>query len=199
LTVGAWALLLGVACTADGGSSSGSTAADSTLADSTTPTGSDTTAAVDDTASGPPVSVVTIDDWRPEEPAADPWAAERPADAVCELGWGPEAGVFEVDSELCTFGTFVQPTLAPVVAGATMELIMVHDALYSEDAGAVAHVAVALGGEIAWETEVPIPSLQDYLRPTFAAPLDAPAGTPVHFHVHNHGYNNYRVVDLTVR
>lgn len=153
----------------------------------------------DTTGAAKAVPLVDLALWTPVLAADDPWAAERPAAAVCEAGYGLEDGVFEVDTEICTFGTFVQPTLANVSAGDELELILLHDALYSEDESAEAHVAIALGGAAVWETTIPIPNVQDLVRPTFAAPADAPAGTAVHFHVHNHGYNNYRMVGLTAR
>ena len=188
------------ACTSAGGDGGDdpSTSAAATGSATTDVTTAAVTGSAEDTANGPPVSVVTIDGWQLEDPASDPWAAERPVDADCTLGWGAEDGVFEVDTELCSFGTFVQGAQVDFGAGDELELIMIHDALYSADEGAVAHIAVGVGGQIAWETEIEIPALENYLRPIFAAPVDAPAGTPIHLHVHNHGFNNYRVVDLTV-
>ncbi len=194
--------LLWCACTSpDGDGSADPTTADAGATEATTSEATTTaaTGSAEDTASGPAVSVVGIDGWQLEDAAADPWAAERPVDADCTLGWGAEDGVFEVDTQLCTFGTFVQGAQVDIAAGDELELVLIHDALYSPDEGALAHLAVAVAGQIAWETEIEIPALQNYLRPVFAAPVDAPAGTPIHFHVHNHGYNNYRVVDLTVR
>jgi hypothetical protein len=170
--------------------------------------GSDTTAgpATDgdggDTASPAPSTpgpLVDLAAWVPVAADADPWADERPADAVCDAGHRYEDMVFEVDSEICTFGTFVQPSLLPVRAGDELELILLHDNLYSTDEDAEAHVAIGLDGAMIWDTTIPIPMLQSLVRPTFVAPADAPAGTPVHFHVHNHGYNNYRMIQLEIR
>jgi hypothetical protein len=189
---------LGIGCSGADPASSSSTSTTSGDGAETGVAASGTAAGSTGGAPGPGVSLVTIDAWTLEDPAADPWS-DRPADAACEAGYGPEDGVFEVDTEVCAYGTFVQPSLVDVAAGDTLELILIHDALWSEDEGAVAHIAVAIGGVPAWETSIEIPALSDLVRPTFEAPLDAPAGSDVHVHVHNHGYNNYRVFDLTVR
>lgn len=147
---------------------------------------------------GTPVSLVRPEAWELDAAADDPFADHRPMYVQCELGWEEETGLFEVDTGLCLHGAFVQPTLAPIHAGDELELVLLHDALYSEEGDTAAHVAVAFGSEIAWETEIPIPSEPGQLRPTWTATADLIVGTPVHFHVHNHGTNNYRLVSLTV-
>lgn len=146
---------------------------------------------------GPPMPLVRADGWELADAEGDPFAADRPALVQCELGYGVETGVFEVSTDLCAHGAFVQHTLAPIHAGDTIELVLLHDALYAEEP-ATAHLGVGFGTEIAWETEVPIPSEPGQLRPTWTAPTDVAAASPVHFHVHNHGTNNYRFVALTV-
>lgn len=166
---------------------------------STTGLGS-TTAAAESSGAGqsrPPQELVRPEAWTLDEAEDDPFAEHRPSWVQCEIGFGVETGVFEVDTELCTYGAFVQRSLAPIYEGDTLELVLLHDALYAEEP-ATAHVAVAFGAEIAWETELPIPSEAGQLRPTWTAPADVDVGTPVHLHVHNHGANNYRLVALTV-
>lgn len=147
---------------------------------------------------GPPVSLVTPEAWDLAAAADDPFADHRPEYVQCELGFDVETGVFEVDTALCLYGAFTQPTLAPIHAGDELELVLLHDPLYAEEGEATAHVAVALGSEIVWETELPIPSEAGQLRPTWTAARDVQIGSPVHLHVHNHGTNNYRLVALTV-
>jgi len=123
--------------------------------------------------------------------------AERPDEVLCDLGWGVETGAFEVDTELCLYGAFGQPTLAEIHAGDTLEMLILHDALYATEP-ATAHLAIALDGELAWELEIPIPSEPGIVRPSWTAASDVPLGAPAYFHVHNHGANNYRLIELTV-
>lgn len=142
-----------------------------------------------------PVSLVALGSWSLTDAAGDPFAEERPGEVECEIGWGPENGVFEVDTEACNYGAFTQATLGDIAVGDTLELIMLHDALFAEEP-AEAHVGVAIEDEVMWETTLPIPSPPGYVRPTWTATRDIASGAPLHFHVHNHGYNNYRVVDV---
>lgn len=146
---------------------------------------------------GPPVSLVRAEAWDLTPTDDDPFGDERPGFVQCELGWDVETGAFEVSTDLCKYGSFTQRSLAEIEQGDRLELVILHDALYFEQP-ATAHVAIAIGTEIAWEIELPIPAEAAQLRPTWTAPADVPVGTDVHFHLHNHGTNNYRLIDLTV-
>ncbi len=141
--------------------------------------------------------LVMAEAWVRATAEDDPLRAERPEDVQCDLGWGVETGAFEVDTELCLYGAFTQPTLAEIHAGDTIEMLILHDSLYATEP-ATAHLAIAFGEDTAWELEIPIPSEPGIVRPSWAAPSDVPLGTPVVFHVHNHGANNYRLIELTV-
>ena len=143
-------------------------------------------------------SLVAVDAWRLDDAPPPALAEDAPATVTCDNGWGVEDGVFEVDSEFCNWGAFAQPSLVPIKAGDTLEVILLHDALFSDDEGATAHVAVAVGDLVVWETTLMIPTAAGLVRPAIIASADAPTGTPVHVHVHNHGFNNYRFVDMTV-
>lgn len=141
--------------------------------------------------------LVALDAFSLVDAASDPFG-DRPSDDACPLGFGLEDGLFEVDAELCLYGSFATPSLAEVRAGDLIEAVIVHDALFSEEPGAESHLGVAIGGEVGWETTIPIPADAGFLRPTWTATADAPVGTPVHFHIHNHGVNTYRLVAISV-
>lgn len=147
---------------------------------------------------GLPVPLVRAEAWDLDAVADDPFADHRPDFVQCEIGWDVETGLFEINTELCLYGAFVQPSLAPIHAGDELEVVLLHDALYSEEGDAEAHVGVALGSEIAWQTELPIPSEAGQVRQTWTASADLQVGSPIHLHLHNHGTNNYRLVALTV-
>jgi len=168
----------------------------------TSSTSSDETSGSDDAASngGPSVteSLVDAEAWQLDPMVPPALDSDRPAEVVCEFGYGLEDGLFEVDTELCNWGAFSQPTLVPIAAGDAVEVIVLHDTLYSEDEGATAHLAVAVGETMVWDATIAIPAPPGFLRPTITAEQDWPVGTPLHLHVHNHGYNNYRIVDITV-
>jgi hypothetical protein len=82
--------------------------------------------------------------------------------------------------------------------GDTLSLLLLHENLVSDDPDAEVHVGIALGDTIVWETTIDIPTEAAFLDPQWVSTVDAPAGTPVHVHIHNHGINSYRVSDLSV-
>ncbi|MCA9691604.1 MAG: hypothetical protein KC636_18510 [Myxococcales bacterium] len=193
------ALVLGLARCAgpdDARATEGEATAVETSSDATAATAATETTEASTSAAGEPQPLVTPDAWQLAAAEDDPFA-DRPPAPSCDAGFGEEGGVFEVESDYCAYGTFLQPSLAEVRAGDALELLLVHDALYA-DPPATAHVALALAGELAWEVTIAIPGDADVLRPSWTATSDMALGSPVAFHVHNHGANNYRLVSVTV-
>ena len=142
------------------------------------------------------VSLIDVAGFEKTPHTEDPF--DRPADVECDFGYGLEDGFFEVETDLCHHGSFVQPLLAPVRVGDTLDFLLLHENLVSEDPDAQTHVAIAFGEDIVYETTIDIPAEANFLDPSWTCPVDAPAGTPVYFHLHNHGINSYRVADLSV-
>jgi hypothetical protein len=149
----------------------------------------------------PAVVVAYPDQWaRVADVEADLFGAERPADLVCdETGLslesvGPDPA-FEIQTDLCDYATAQQPTLVALAPGDTLSVRVFHWSLVADEA-AEAHLALALGGEVVWERYVPIPSEPDLLEEDVVIERDLPAGTPLQFHVHNHGDNAYDILEL---
>ena len=84
-----------------------------------------------------------------------------------------------------------------LLEGDTLRLTAWWDRLASETP-ATGHLAVLVGGEPVWEEDVTIPGEADVRELDFEMPFDAEAGSPVVFHVHNHGYNTWRLQTLQV-
>lgn len=64
-------------------------------------------------------------------------------------------------------------------------------------------MGVQIGEHFIWGLRIPIPSDGTaYMNGLNGVPedividFDAPAGTPIYFHMHNHGQNNYNIFDL---
>lgn len=130
--------------------------------------------------------------WTIVEAADDPFD-DRPADVDCRVGgFGPEAGIFEVETDICPYLTAVQPLPADIPAGAKLTTVVWHLALFAE-APARGHVAVQVADTLVFETAPPIPGPEGVYPVEWIAPEPLPAGTPVYFHVHNHGYNSWRL------
>ena len=140
----------------------------------------------------------------PEGPLLDParWVAapaeadpieDRPAEVTCPAGgFGAEATVFEVETQICSYLTATQPLPAALPAGARLESVVWHLALVA-DPPAEAHVALRVGPHTLFDARIPTPTPEAVYPVAWTIPEDLPAGTPVYFHLHNHGYNSYRL------
>jgi hypothetical protein len=148
---------------------------------------------------GTMVELVEPTVWQPLPAADDPFADHRPATVDCAfgLGWLVEPTGLEVNTATCNYGAFVQPSLQPVVRGAQLSLRLYHFDLVAPEP-ATAHVAVLIGDRTIFEREVAIPGKADVYEVDLVADFDAPAGTPVVLHLHNHGQNNWTLGDFLV-
>ena len=160
-----------------------------------------------DSAGEPGAEAVWLVDhaqWTAVEPGDDPFD-DRPDAVDCPTSsWAVEVdgdGVaLEVDTGLCNYLCATQPSEVDVVAGQAIEVSWSHAAL---DAGAEAtaegHIALVLGEDtVLWDVVVPIPSPAETYSAEVTAEADIPAGTPVWFHVHNHGDNTWTIRELAV-
>lgn len=141
-----------------------------------------------------PVDVVAPELWVADL-AVDPMAMHQPATIDCGIGFKDEFGVFEVDTGLCNYGVFVQPTLTDLGAGELVELVFTHDDLLAPEP-AQGHVAIAIGGRVVYEVYVEIPKPYGLEQGEWITDMPIPAGTPVALHLHNHGYNSWRLVSI---
>lgn len=190
----ALALLLG-AC-ADP-SRSDDAAGDQGTAEADSSGGAEGTTSDDGTPAGPPIDLVAPELWV-AAPQDDPMPEHRPSEVACDVGFGDDYGVFEVDTGACNYGVFDQPTLASAPAGRPVTVVFTHDDLVA-DAPAFGHVLVAVAGAIVVDAQVPIPKPYGLLQYEFTPSAEIPAGTTVTLHLHNHGSNNWRLVSVRSR
>ncbi|MBC8068652.1 MAG: hypothetical protein IAG13_09995 [Deltaproteobacteria bacterium] len=152
----------------------------------------------DSDADGPvheiPVDLVAPELWI-ADPVVDPMPVHEPTDVDCALGFKDEFGVFEVDTGLCNYGVFVQPNATDVAVGELIEVVITHDDLIALEP-AQGHVAIAIGGRLVYEVYVPIPAPYGLVQGEWITDVAIPAGTPVALHLHNHGYNSWRLVSI---
>jgi hypothetical protein len=142
-----------------------------------------------------PVLVAEAAAWGPAPASVDPQPEHRPEDAVCEVGFALEYGTFEIDTGLCTYGLFEQPSMHDVPEGTEVRIIVVHDQLYAPEPSS-AHILMSIGGSIAFEARVDVPGPYGLLEEIWVADRDIPEGTPLRLHLHNHGVNSWRILDI---
>jgi hypothetical protein len=122
-------------------------------------------------------------------------AHECPSTAYFAEDLGGER-VFSVYTDGCSYATFMTPSLVPVKRGEFLNARLWHFALIAPDT-AEAHLVVSIDGGSGVEERIPIPKESALIRQSWQAPQDHPAGTPVYFHVHNHGNNEYLLIELS--
>lgn len=133
--------------------------------------------------------------WRAVPAADDPLASHRPAETVCPEGASVvEHGALEVQTGYCNYLALAQVLPVPIEAGDMLRVVLWHDRLVADPA--VGHVAILLGGEVAWERSVTIPSEASVYDELFAPPRTFEAGEAVGLHLHNHGYNSWSLLSL---
>ncbi|TPV95868.1 MAG: hypothetical protein B7733_07590 [Myxococcales bacterium FL481] len=146
-------------------------------------------------------TIVLIDQtaWEAVEAAEDPLADHRPPDAYCHEDGTliHESGTFDVIMDRCSYFMSRQPTLADIRRGDCIEIPFLHGDLISPEGG-LSHVALLFGSDPFWERNLPIPSAANSRYEYWLATADIPAGTPIWFHVHNHGPNQYVLGDVAI-
>jgi hypothetical protein len=135
-------------------------------------------------------------------PAQDPFSPLQRPGVFCDpLAHRSEliVGVpsFTVETAGCNYLTIVQPTLAAIQVGDPIYVRIWHFML-TAPAPAVAYLALRVGDDPLWSAEIPIPSNTGLVIETTTATHAAPAGTPIYFHVQNHGENSYNLIDVKV-
>lgn len=148
----------------------------------------------------PRAPLVASDSWEIVSAEEDPFP-DRLSNASCpEDAYMPELlgaePVFSVDTGDCTYITARQPALRDVAKGETFVARVWHFAL---DAGesAEAHVALRIGDTTVLDARVPIPSAGGLIAVEEPAISAFSAGTPIYFHLHNHGDNSWSLVELS--
>lgn len=145
-------------------------------------------------------ALVSSDRWEIVSADDDPFADRLP-DARCPAGavmpelLGAEP-VFSVDTGDCTYLTARQPALRDVARGETFVARVWHFALTAGEAGE-AHVALRIGDSTVLDEMVPIPSAGGLIAVEEPATSTFEAGTPIYFHLHNHGDNSWSLVELS--
>jgi hypothetical protein len=146
------------------------------------------------------VSLVAHELWTMLGPAEDPFD-DRPLLVECTraaviaetLADEPALGV---DTGLCNYLTVSQPTLEDVAVGQTLKVRLWHFALTAPEP-AEAHAALLVDGMEVMDEKLPIPAPGGLIVKEVRAARAIPAGSPVFFHLHNHGMNSWALVELS--
>jgi hypothetical protein len=143
--------------------------------------------------------LVELADWQEVPRDADPFVTEPGAVPEC-LGpaFALEAQWLEIDTGVCNWVTLTAASRAAVKKGAELRITVSHFDLEAPEA-AEAALSLTLEGCVAWEKNVPIPSVAAVYTEAFSSPCAIAAGENIHFHLHNHGQNNWQLQELSAR
>jgi len=143
-------------------------------------------------------ALIDVNSWQYQSAADDSLAAHRPGTVECpDNSWYNEDGALEVETGFCNYLSVAQPSLAPISAGDTLHLVLWHGNL-AFNRPASAHAAITVDGNVVWQANVDIPSDAEIFDLRIPVDFDAPAGRVVEYHLHNHGYNTWTLLQLDV-
>lgn len=146
-----------------------------------------------------PVFILDPSAFRPVPADLDPLSDHRPSQVDCPPGaWGPERGSFEVQTGVCDYGAFAHPLPMDLDAGDELYIMVWHDLLDAAEPG-LSHVAVWVGSTVVWERWVEIPARSQVLEAVVSLPFDPPPRASLGLHLHNHGFNSWRLVSVEAR
>ncbi len=153
---------------------------------------------VEDSPAAAARPLVDMTAWTVQPAAADRLSAHRPAQVTCpDNSWYAEDEALETQTGYCNYLSLAQPAKTALAQGDTLHLVLWHGNLAAE-APAQAHVAVTVDGHTVWEQTVKIPSAANIHDVRIPVDFDAPAGSTVEYHLHNHGYNAWTLLQLDV-
>lgn len=98
---------------------------------------------------------------------------------------------------LCNWITLEQPSLRAIRAGDQVEVRARHSQLTAPVPGE-ARIGFVVGDVQILDYRVTIPSDFEFPDAIWIAPKDYPAGTPLLFHVDNHGQNEYMLIEVNI-
>ncbi len=141
--------------------------------------------------------VIATDLWTVEA-ADDPFWSETLSEDIrpcTPQDWRAEPNGIEVQTTNCNYITLTQPLLQPLRAGQGLRVQLWWQTLASVEP-AEGRIAVWVGDWRFFDERVPIPSEADARTLSRSSPRSFADGTPVYFHVDNHGFNSWTLGSL---
>ncbi len=147
-----------------------------------------------------PATAELVDElaWAPVADADDPFVHLRPQGRTCDPeGIFVEDGLLEVDTLRCPWATVSQPSPIDLQPGDELSALVFHGPLVS-DPPSEGQVLLRLASIDLIDEVVAIPAGTALYERSEVVQDPIAAGTPIYFHVHNHGGNDWRMSHLRV-
>ena len=136
--------------------------------------------------------------WQIALDHSDPFRAFIEERTPCRItDFGEEYGGVEVSTQRCDYITLTQPLLFDVMDGALLELNLWHSPLLSDELSQ-GMIVLQVDQTVLWTHALNIPTPAQSWTVQFPSPISMKAGTPLIFHIRNHGANSYTLHHLSV-
>jgi hypothetical protein len=135
--------------------------------------------------------------WIEVQGPDDPFSPESIPSNCGPGGARVEDTILEIETDICPYVTLSQATLGEIDIGDTVKFNFWHLVLVS-DPPSEAHVVVSLGQQSLLDKRIPIPSSEQIYPVVWQAKRMIPKGEAIFLHLHNHGYNSYRLSRIEV-
>jgi len=154
----------------------------------------------DEDTGGDTTPLTSYDSWQTISANGDPLAEHRPETVECpDDSYGTETlnndQTLTIDTGNCNYFAGRQQTIDSIEEGDQLRARIWHFELTASES-ATAHAALLIDGNVVWEKNVEIPAGSDLYAPEWTAKRSYPEGTPVVFHLHNHGSNSWNFIEL---
>ncbi|WP_170287320.1 hypothetical protein [Halioglobus maricola] len=139
-----------------------------------------------------------VNAWTPQTAGQDAFPDHRPTEINCPANsYYAEGDALEVETGYCNYLSLVQPSLSALQSGDTVHLVLWHGDLRAAEA-AQGHVAISIDGNLLWEATVDIPADAQIFDLRIPVEFDAPQGAEIEYHLHNHGFNSWTILQLEI-
>ena len=106
-----------------------------------------------------------------------------------------EALALEVSTRQCNYLSLSQPTELAIAAGNQIQIRVWHQELQSPTPSE-GHLAIRIGTTTVWQHSVAIPAESGLIEAIVPASKDESVGTPLYFHLDNHGVNTWSLLSV---
>jgi hypothetical protein len=136
--------------------------------------------------------------WQSNDYMQDPLIEHQPAEVLCQ-SWWIEDGLLEVATNDCNYFSVSQVIHVDLKPNSVITAGLIHDALVAFDIPAMAHAAILINDVVIWEKNIMIPNAPQYYKIDMTVrslDLQIRAGDIITLHLHNHGANQWRWLNL---
>lgn len=102
----------------------------------------------------------------------------------------------DIVTDSCDHASLQQTTLDELGPGDVLLVWIWHYAMEHEGGEFHAQVSIGAPGQVAWETQLPVPAVSGLIYDEVVVSDGWPAGSPIWFHLSNHGANTWSLIEV---